>query len=410
MTTISCKRCDEKVEVSDGMTVVQCPVCGLLLSRQNDSGTEKVRKLMERIHLLLMDERWDKALECSNLLLDESADNSYGYIYNYMATYHLRDFQRLGYDAKGALEKSPQIRHALEFAEPDLKAKLEMQIRFQKEFQQFVDLRGRGRNFEDFEILKLRRELEELWNKGDFQGAMERVHECLVAATESKDAQLAKIRQRLEELVDEPFVGKDVEFDRYTSELKELVVANYAPAKDFMENEWPGLQDMRLDNQFDKMGIVVPPPDEPWEDFCKALDDVYHKLNYLRKRGSKKAKEYWLGEYPKACYQRACQEQRRGNYDRAITLFTSCGGYHDSLERIAECGKARRFDAVVARVLRWGVGIVAAIVLGWWGLMVATNGWKNMSARWEIERLITEGKYDSAIMRLNGQSLKTETR
>lgn len=88
MVKLICKRCDQPVELNDNEPYSNCPVCGLLIENLSVPGNEKAARLVERIHLLLVEGAWEKAAECSCLLLNESPHNGYGYLYQYILRAH----------------------------------------------------------------------------------------------------------------------------------------------------------------------------------------------------------------------------------------------------------------------------------------------------------------------------------
>ena len=386
MSKILCKYCGEAVEIPSDVSSVHCPVCGKLVENSEVAGNIQADKLLERTKILLQDGDWERAVQCSNLLLDDMPRNAYGYLYHYMATHQFRDARTLWCDAsiEEPLSKERELTRALAFANEDLRTSLVRQFAAQEKFISFCKIRSSGKAYEDYALLDLRRNLKAFVEKDDMAMAEDYLQKRL---DEEKNSSLKLVEQArslaMQGLEREP------EFMAAMHRVMELVKAKFQPAIDFVEKELPQLREQQSEIQFSTVVSTAPKGTEDYPVFVSSLVQLHKNLTALIEQGNGKAQEYLLHEYLELCYTRACAEQQDLQYENAITLFRCCGEYQDSASRLEECQKIlakQRFLKQAKRHLIW-ISSVAAI-----GLLVLACFYKTLHEHFRVRKALAEVK------------------
>ncbi|MBR4518271.1 MAG: hypothetical protein IKO65_04640 [Victivallales bacterium] len=397
-----CKFCGESVEMPDGISAMDCPVCGKVIERPDVPGGARIDKLLERIRLLLHDGDWERATRCSDLLLDETPLSAHGFLFRYMATHQLRDVRTLwcDCDAEESLAEAPEIRHAVDYANEELKGVLQWQIAAQAKFSLFCRLKQCGNSFDNIEMLKFRREVREFCNVNDLAGAEEYLQRHLDEEKQKCEALLTCARELAAVTTEET----NAEFKSVMNRLKALSTTKYPPVVKFLNEELPLLQDQQLTSQVNAAFQSAPDGTEEINAFTAALTQFHRQLVALVERGSAEARTCLQQDYPKLCYDRACSEQAEGHYDNAIMLFRCCGGYQDAVTRQAKCEQSIQRERKMARVkkhLAWIVPVVLLLVVTGVVVRIRMRGFLEVRKSLKsVETAISSGQYDLAAQRL----------
>ena len=369
----------------------------------------KVDKLIQRTQIFLQDGVWDKAAQYSSNLLDEAPRNAYGYLYGFMASQRVNDLAQLK-NVANPLDACPEIRHALEFSDTSLKAKLQEQIACQARHLEFVRLNKKVRDTENFEqameilrklsamddledaneaarrvfrirlnyvanflelasiadLMEFRRQLDELRRYGDVSTVEAEVLRRLESANAAYEKDFAKLREELQLAAMDVSPGADQLFDSAVKKIQTLAETKFPAAVEFLENEVPAMFQERYGRRFVMMVEKGTVESRNWNRVLHNLRTLRNDLAELDARGFHEAGEYLEKDYPEVCYNRACQAQENGCYSQALRLFDLCPEKKEHCqEQINDClrGKVKKEFWAIGLASAAGVALVIFLII-----------------------------------------------
>ena len=326
---------------------------------QGDSG---VQALLKRITVFLETEDYGQAKEYCNKVLDKAPENAEAYLFLLLAENQRKSVDEL-YSLRPDLESLKYFQVAMKFADAPLKARLQAQIKLQKDDRAYRDLAWRLKTA--CTVTELQEIAKGLGRLGDFGDAKQRLHAC---------------EERLEALKSRAYEKYQLEYQRMREMVKNGVSAEewQNQAKVFREMddipEAAGMADiceenctiLMYNNLIGKMNVWLSKgyfAMNMWNNLATAFDNLkgaYHCPTDAAEMAGQ-CREHGR----RAQYKMAMDFKNKKNYDNAIVAFEKILDFADSKQQIQACrslaSKKKVYTRLAIAALVVVIGVAAFI-------------------------------------------------